>query len=61
MTKEDYDWKAITKAVKSFVDDYNSTVEKAGESDTKNVLRNAAWMTKTTSVRKGCLPRLVLR
>ena len=42
---EDYDWDAITKAVKSFVEDYNSIVEAAGKSDTKNVLRNAAWMT----------------
>lgn len=45
---EDYDWDAITKAVKTFVDDYNSVVELAGKSDTKNVLRNAAWMTGIT-------------
>ena len=45
---EDYDWDAITKAVKSFVDDYNSVVEQAGNSETKNVLRNAAWMTSIT-------------
>ncbi len=44
----DYDWDAITKAVKSFVDDYNSVVEQAGNSETKNVLRNAAWMTSIT-------------
>ena len=45
---EDYDWDAITKAVKSFVEDYNSLVEEAGSSDTKNVLRNAVWMTGIT-------------
>ena len=45
---EDYDWDAVTKAVKSFVDDYNSVVEQAGNSETKNVLRNAAWMTSIT-------------
>lgn len=45
---EDYDWDAITKAVKSFVDDYNAVVEQAGNSETKNVLRNAAWMTSIT-------------
>lgn len=45
---EDYDWDAITKAVKSFVDDYNVVVEQAGNSETKNVLRNAAWMTSIT-------------
>ena len=44
----DYDWDAITKAVKTFVDDYNSVVEQAGDSETKNVLRNAAWMTSMT-------------
>lgn len=45
---EDYDWNAITKTVKSFIDDYNSVVEEAYSSDTKNVLRNAAWMTNIT-------------
>ncbi len=47
---EDYDWDAITKAVKSFVDDYNSVVEQAGNSETKNVLRNAMWMTNITEI-----------
>lgn len=45
---EDYDWEAITKAVKTFVDDYNSVVEETGKSDTKAVLRNAVWMTGAT-------------
>ena len=45
---EDYDWDAITKAVKSFIEDYNSVVGQAGDSDTKNVLRNAMWMTGVT-------------
>lgn len=45
---EDYDWEAITKAVKSFVSDYNAVVEQAGGSDTKKVLQNAVWMTDTT-------------
>ncbi len=45
---EDYDWDAIIKAVKTFIDDYNSVVEQAGNSQTKNVLRNAAWMTSMT-------------
>ena len=45
---EDYDWDAITKEVKSFVDDYNAVVEQAGNSETKNVLRNVAWMTGIT-------------
>ncbi|MDE6663472.1 MAG: flagellar filament capping protein FliD [Lachnospiraceae bacterium] len=45
---EDYDWDAITKAVKSFVEDYNAVVGQAGDSDTKNILRNASWMTGIT-------------
>ena len=36
---EDYDWDKITKAVKSFVEDYNDVVKEAGESNTKDVLR----------------------
>jgi len=42
---EDYDWNAITKAVKSFVEDYNDVLEHAGESNAKDVLRNAVWLT----------------
>lgn len=34
---EDYDWDKITKAVKSFVEDYNDVVKEAGESNTKDV------------------------
>ena len=45
---EDYDWESITKAVKSFIEDYNAVVGQAGDSDTKNVLRNAMWMTGIT-------------
>lgn len=55
---EDYDWNAITKAVKSFVDDYNSVVEKAGDSDTKNVLRNAGWMTNITDKAQNLLSQV---
>ncbi len=45
---EDYDWDAITKAVQSFIEDYNDVVKAAGDSETKNVLRNAVWMTGIT-------------
>ena len=45
---EDYDWDAIAKKVKSFIDDYNDVVKEAGESNTKDVLRNASWMTDMT-------------
>lgn len=54
---EDYDWNAITKAVKSFIEDYNAVVGQAGDSDTKNVLRNAAWMTGITDSVKNLLSK----
>lgn len=54
----DYDWNAITKAVKSFVEDYNYMVEKAGESNTRNVLRNAAWMTEMTDKNSTLLAKI---
>lgn len=41
----DYDWDAITKAVKTFVDDYNNVIGKAADSDTKGILRGASRMT----------------
>ncbi len=44
----EYDWDSITDAVKSFANAYNSMVESTGRSDTKDVLRNAAWMTQMT-------------
>ncbi|MCR4740094.1 MAG: hypothetical protein K5886_07525 [Lachnospiraceae bacterium] len=41
---EDYDWDAITKAVKGFADAYNKTLDSSVSSDTKGVLLNAGWM-----------------
>lgn len=55
---EDYDWDAITKVVKSFIEDYNSVVEGAGESNTKDVLRNAAWMTSMTDKNSNMLAKI---
>ncbi len=57
---EDYDWEAITKAVKCFVEDYNSLVEQVGNSDTEKVLRNAVWMTGTTEKTEKLLSRVGL-
>lgn len=55
---EDYDWTAITKAIKAFVDDYNTVVEQVGGSETKNVLRNAAWMTEITEKAENLLSQV---
>lgn len=54
---EDYDWEAITKAVKSFVEDYNSLVEETGKSDTKNILQNAVWLTGMTEKAENLLSK----
>lgn len=58
---EDYDWKAITKAVKSFIDDYNSVIEKTGDSETKGILRNAAWMTGMTDKAQNLLSKVGIK
>lgn len=53
--KEDYDWDAITKAVKAFADNYNSVMKEAGDSDDKSVLRNATWLLKGTEANSKLL------
>ena len=58
---EDYDWDKITKAVKSFVEDYNDVVKEAGESNTKDVLRNASWMTGMTDKTSHLLYKIALK
>lgn len=55
---EDYDREAITKAVKFFIKDYNNVVEKAGNSNTKSVLRNAVWMTGMTEKSSSMLEKI---
>lgn len=55
---EDYDWEVITKALKSFIEDYNDVVKEAGESNTKDVLRNAAWMTGMTDKSSNMLAKI---
>lgn len=55
---EDYDRDAIAKAVKSFIKDYNDVVEKAGNSNTRDVLRNAVWMTNMTDKSSGMLAKI---
>lgn len=55
---EDYDWNKITKAVKSFIEDYNDVVKDAGEANTKDVLRNASWMTGITDKNSNMLAKI---
>lgn len=56
--KVDYDWDAITKAVNSFVEGYNSIISATGESDNKSVLRNATWLTQMTDANSKLLAKV---
>ena len=51
----DYDTDAVYKAVKSFVDNYNETVDAATESDTMSILRTAKNMVSFTSANEKAL------
>ena len=53
--KEDYDWKAITSAVKSFIDNYNDTIGDAADTNHTGVLRNALNMTSSTKANSRLL------
>jgi len=55
---EDYDFDAIGKAIKSFVENYNDVVEQAGDSNSKDVLRNAVWMTGITESNENMLAKI---
>ena len=54
--KNDFD--AITKAVKSFVEDYNDVIKQAGDSNSKDVLRNAVWLTGMTETNENILSKI---
>ena len=55
---EDYDYDAIAKAMKSFVENYNDVVEQVGDSNTKDVLRNAVWMTGIVESNENMLSKI---
>ena len=55
--KQDYDREAIGKALQKFTEDYNKTIETAGNSNSMSVLRNGSWLTKSTSVNSKLLSK----
>lgn len=57
-TTQDYDKDAIYKAVKSFVDNYNSTIEAAGNSQNNSVLNKASGMVSLTNNMKNVLGKM---
>lgn len=46
------------KKIKKKIDDYNDVVKEAGESNTKDVLRNASWMTGMTDKTSHLLSKI---
>lgn len=54
----DYDTEAVYKAVKAFIDDYNSMVDAAAESDTTSILRVATSMVSYTSANEKALAQV---
>ena len=48
ITKKEYDYDAILKAVKQFASDYNSVLDQAADSDSSAVLREASYMVNST-------------
>ena len=56
--KNDYDWEAITKAVKSFVDDYNSAIKDASDTSHNGVLRSALSMTSISKANSKLLSQI---
>lgn len=54
-TTRGYDVDAIVKAVKSFVDDYNSVVGAGMDSSSKNVVRDTQYMTRMSAIYKKSL------
>lgn len=48
VTKQEYDYDAILKAVKQFANDYNSVLDEALDSDNSAVLREASNMVSST-------------
>ncbi|WP_167958257.1 hypothetical protein [Anaerosporobacter faecicola] len=57
-TSMQYDKDKIVNAVKSFVTDYNSTLDSVDDLSNKNVSRTASYMTKQTEIYKKSLDKV---
>ena len=57
-TTKGYDYDAIYKAVKSFAEEYNSTLDSAGESESTSVLRRTLSMTNATDKNANLLGKV---
>ena len=55
--KLDYDREAISKALQKFTEEYNKTVDAAGNSNSMSALRNGAYLTKSTAVNSKLLSK----
>lgn len=57
-TTKDYDREAISKAVNSYVDAYNSYIDKAGDSEDKSILSTTLNTIKRTSANEKLLSKV---
>lgn len=58
ITTEQYDKDEIVSAVKSFVKDYNNTLDAAGNILNRNVSRNVSYLEKQTNIYKNSLSKV---
>lgn len=54
----EYDREAIEKAVTAFVEDYNDTIESAGDATSTSVLRKTLQLTQNTAANKNMLAKI---
>ncbi len=60
-TTSEYDVDKIYDAVKSFVDNYNKTLDSTGEVDTDSVLKKTLWMVNETKVYESALGKVGIK
>lgn len=58
VTTKGYDRKAITSAIKSFVEDYNRTVDSGSEADNTKILQKTLSMTQITNSNSKLLSKI---
>lgn len=58
VTTKGYDRKAITSAIKSFVEDYNRTVDSGSEADNTKILQKTLAMTQITNSNSKLLSKI---
>ncbi len=60
-TTSEYDVDKIYSAVKSFVDNYNKTIDSAEDVDTDSILKKTLWMVNETKVYENALSKVGIK